>query len=68
MKYSKTKLARAVVYLKSLAQDGISNAPNGDIPKDVAEDIMIVLDRLSKLEKLAAGAGLQRFRDANEVE
>lgn len=55
MKYSKTKLNRAVASLKSTAQDGITNGPHGgDISKAMAEEIMIVLDRLSKLETFVA--------------
>lgn len=52
MKYSQTKLNRAAASLKSIAQDAITNHPGGDIPKVMAEEIMIVLDRLSKLETL----------------
>lgn len=53
MKYSQTKLNRAVASLKIRAQATISDDGFvGEIDKVVAEEIMIVLDRLSKLETL----------------
>lgn len=54
MKYSQTKLNRAAADLRAMAQDGVSQDIREpvELDKHTAEMLMIVLDRLSKLEML----------------